>query len=82
MTDIRIYINGEERWLGLKSISYAWVVSLAWMRRDPTVIYWGPGEKDTRREGTMYPGCPDLELEDGMYFGIVHTNERQPDKQG
>lgn len=73
MSDIRIVINGEERYTGARSLSYEWVVSLAWMSGHPTVTYSGPRHGDTQRSGTMHPGCADLEIEDGMIFNIAHT---------
>lgn len=73
MTDIKITINGSECYKGARRISYSDIVRLAGMRGHPTVVYQGPKHGDIQRQGTMYVGCEDLEIEDGMIFTVTHT---------
>ncbi len=71
---MKITVNGNRLDFFGSQIGYAEVVKLADMSGSPSVTYQGPRAGDTRRSGTMRPGCMPVELDDGMVFNVAHTD--------
>lgn len=68
-----IGIDGLEVDFVGEHISYEEVVRLAGLTGNPSVAYRSLWRGDSRRIGTMYPGCRPVIVEAGMYFNVMHT---------
>lgn len=59
--------------IGHTRISYEDVLKFAGQPVGASVVYSGPRKGDARREGTLFAG-KSIDLEDGMHFSAVRTN--------
>jgi hypothetical protein len=71
---VTVVVNGAAKDVDVVHLTYAEVVILAGSSGSPSVTYLGPPHGDSRRSGTVYPGCPPVLLEHGMVFEVVHTS--------
>ncbi len=70
---MKITVNGKLIDFEPASITYSEVVALASLAGTPSVTYCSKRDGDTRREGTMYPGCSPVFVGDVMIFNVAHT---------
>jgi hypothetical protein len=70
---MRIVVNGRDVRFDPATITYEEVVTLAGESGTPSVTYSSKRDGDTRRAGTMYPGCSPVLLTDVMVFTVIHT---------
>ncbi len=70
---MRVVVNGSAAWFDPITITYEEVVALAGETGTPSVTYCSKRDGDTRRSGTMHPGCSPVLLSDVMSFTVIHT---------